>query len=229
MTVRIDAMGPEELAARIREPWRTPEGAVLRALVPPTLELLTRGESVSPEEIAAAAGLPAAAARAALDQFGGVDWDEQGRVVGLGLTLRPTPHRFGVAGRTLFAWCALDTLIFPVVLGRPASIESPCRGTGEAVRVVVTPRGVEAVEPASAVVSVVAPQDLASLRRVLCANAHFFRSAEAASGWLERHPEATIRPVEEVFRLGRVIAEGVFGVARPAGAERGPTGRGNER
>jgi alkylmercury lyase len=106
--------------------------------------------------------------RAALRQVGGVDWDEHGRVVGVGLTLRPTPHRFRLDGRTLYTWCALDALMFPALLGRPATVESPCRGTGEPVRVEVTPTAVGAANPPSAVVSFVAPRDLASVRSVVC-------------------------------------------------------------
>jgi alkylmercury lyase len=59
-----------------------------------------------------------------------LETDEQGRIVGSGLTLRPTPHRFALDGRQLYTWCALDTLIFPVVLGQGATVESPCHGAG---------------------------------------------------------------------------------------------------
>ena len=213
----------QELAARITAPMRTTAGEVLLEIVPPTLDLLAGGKPASPEEIAAASCKSPEEVRAALDQFPSAEWDEQGRVAGLGLTLRPTPHRFEVQGHTLFAWCALDALLFPVLLGQPASIESPCRGTGEPVRVQVTPAGIEAVEPPSAVVSIVAAQDLASVRSVGCNNTDFFHSSEAASRWLQRHPEANILPVEEAFRLGRLIAEGLSDISRstePADAGR---------
>jgi alkylmercury lyase len=134
----------DELAEIITAPWRTPEGAALLGLVPPTLELLSWGEPVSPEQIAAAAGRSPEQVRAALHRRSGVDWDERGRVAGLGLALRPTPHRIELGGRALFGWCALDTLVFPVLLGRPARSESPCRGTGEPVRAEATPAEVEA-------------------------------------------------------------------------------------
>jgi alkylmercury lyase len=99
-------------------------------------------------------------------------------------------------------------------LRRSASIESPCRSTGEPVRVEVTPDGIEAVEPPSAVVSIVAARDLGNIRSVGCNNTHFFSSLEAASRWLEKHPEASILSVEDAFRLGRLIAEGVLGISR---------------
>ena len=203
-----------ELAARITTPMRITGGRAFLQIVPPTLDLLARGKPASPEEIAAASGKSPEEVRAALEQFPSAEWDEQGRVVGLGLTLRPTPHRLELEGRTLFAWCALDALLFPVLLGRPASIESPCRSTGEPVHIEVTPAGIEVVEPPSAVVSIVAARDLANIRSVGCNNTHFFSSPEAAYRWLERHPEATIVPAEDAFRLGWLIAEGLLEISR---------------
>jgi len=204
-----------ELAARITAPIRTTGGRAFLEVVPPTVDLLARGKPASPEEIAAASGKSPEEVQTALDRFPSTEWDEQGRVVGLGLTLRLTPHRLELEDHTLFAWCALDTLLFPIVLGRPASIESPCRGTGEPVHIEVTPAGIEAVDPSSAVVSIVTVRDLANFRSVGCHNAHYFSSPEASSGWLERHPEATILPVEDAFRLGRLIAEDLLDISRP--------------
>ena len=78
----------------------------------------------------------------------------------------------------------------------------------------VTPAGIEAVEPPSAVVSIVAARELATVRSAGCNNTHFFSSPKASSRWLEKHPEASILSVEDAFRLGRVIAEGILGIAR---------------
>ena len=207
--------GLPELAARITAPMRTTGARAFLEIMPPTLALLARGKPASPEEIAASSAKSPEEVRAALDRFPSTEWDEQGRVVGLGLTLRLTPHRLKLEDHALFAWCALDTLLFPIVLGRPASIESPCRGTGEPVHIEVTPAGIETVDPPSAVVSIVAARDLANFRSVGCHNAHYFSSPEASSRWLERHPEATILPVEDAFRLGRLIAEDVLDISRP--------------
>jgi alkylmercury lyase len=206
----------QELAASITAPMRATGGRVFLEIIPPTLDLLARSKAASPEVIAAISAKSPEEVRAALDRFPSAEWDEQGKVAGLGLTLQLTPHLLELEGRTLFAWCALDALLFPILLGRPASIESPCRGTGELVHIEVTSVGIEAVEPPSAVVSIVAARDLANFRSVGCHNAHFFSSPEAASCWLEKHPEATILSVEDTFRLGRLIAEDLSDISRSA-------------
>jgi alkylmercury lyase len=67
------------------------------------------------------------------------DFDRDGRLVGFGLTLRPTPHRVELDGRTLYTWCVPDTLLLPVLLGRPVRVEARCFATGDPVRVEVEP------------------------------------------------------------------------------------------
>jgi Alkylmercury lyase/MerR family regulatory protein len=60
----------------------------------------------------------------------------------LGLTLNPTPHRFELNERVLFTWCALDSLMFPGLIGQTAQVQSPCASTGTPIGVTVTRQGV---------------------------------------------------------------------------------------
>lgn len=197
----------EALADRLIGPMKSsPEGANYLAIIPSIVGLLAMGRPVAVDENAAAAKKAPEDVRAALGRVTGFDWDEQGRVVGAGLSLVPTPHRFTVGDRTVFTWCALDAQFVPALLGRAARVESPCRATGQPVRIGVTPTDVLAVDPSCTVVSVVEPRDLASVRRVSCQNVHFFSSPAAAARWLDQHAGATLLPVDEAFRLGQVIA-----------------------
>lgn len=145
-------------------------------------------------------------------------------------SLRPTPHRFRLEDRTPFTWCALDSLMFPGLVGQTVQVESPCAATGRPVRVTVTPDGVTQVEPPEAVVSLVAPEASPDVRRVFCDSVNFFQSAEAAAGWLAEHPGATTLPVAEAYVLGRRLSESVFRhwarPGQPRAAERcGPCSR----
>jgi alkylmercury lyase len=176
-------------------------------LIPHLTRLLAEGQPVTLDRLAAAAAWPVPAVEAALRRNPGVDWDEQGRLVGFGLTLRPTPHRFTFAGRTVFAFCASDALEFPVVLGRSGVVESTCPATGRPIRVEVTPERVAQVEPSSAVVSLVRPDRVDDVRAEVCALGHFFASREAAADWLAAHPEGMVHRVEEDFRLHREVME----------------------
>jgi len=121
--------------------------------------------------------------------------------MGYVLTLRPTPHRFTASGRTLYGWCADDTLMFPVILGRPGVVESTCPKTGEPIHIELNP---SRVEP-GAVVSAVRPRGkLIDVRASTCMKGHFYSSAAAAE-WMIEHPDGYVHPVEEAFRLDREI------------------------
>lgn len=182
------------------------EGA-MAWLWPPLLRLLARGHPVTVEDLTAATERTTEEVRRALTDLPDAEYDEHGRLAGYGLTQRPTPHRFTVGDQQLYTWCALDTLLFPAVLGRPAEVESPCHATGTPVRLTVEPNGVAGVEPAGAVVSLVTPGQCSSVRSDFCNQVHFFASSEAAQPWLVEHPGATVLGVAEAFTLGRQLAE----------------------
>jgi alkylmercury lyase len=171
------------------------------AVLVPLLRLLAAGEPVAATDLADAAGLTEVATRTALAATPETEYDDEGHIVGQGLTLRPTRHRFTVDGEELYTWCALDTLIFPVIIDRPATIESTSPTSGSTVRVTATPTGVTAVEPATAVMSLVNPEDLSSIRSSFCNQVHYFTSAEDAQPWLEAHPGGEILPVADAYRL----------------------------
>ncbi len=171
------------------------------------LRLLARGQPVAMAELAATAEVPLEQVRQAIADQPDTEYDEQGRIVGHGLTLRPTPHLFIVEGRQLYTWCALDTLIFPSVLGKRAEVDSPCKATGIPVHLVVEPDRVARVEPSTAVVSIVTPDSPASVRAAFCNKVHFFASPQAAQPWLDDDREAYALPVAEAYRLGLSIAQ----------------------
>lgn len=195
----------QQTALRLsRSLGRTSEGESLGPLVPALLRLIARGRPATSEEIAAATGASVEDVRQRLRSMPDVETDVEGNLVGMGLTLRPTPHRFSIGGRQLYTWCALDTLMYPPLLDEPATIESPCRATGDIVRVEVGPEGVRGIQPAEAVVSIVIPEECCgTIRTSFCNEVHFFRSREAASGWLEGHPDALIVSVQDGFEIGR--------------------------
>jgi alkylmercury lyase len=173
----------------------------------PLMKLLALGDPVDVADLAAATGRTDEEIRAALEAMADTEYDGSGRIVGQGLTQRPTQHRFEVNGEQLYTWCALDTLIFPTLLGAPARIESSYKSTGTPVRVRVDSSGVASVKPATAVVSLVNPEDMSSVRSSFCNQVHFFGSPEEAGPWLVNHPDGTVIPVAEAYGLASTMAE----------------------
>jgi len=202
MTPPIDA-GLEAYVTRLFPKLNPIEQQISIALY----RLLAEGRPVARGVLAAQVGLSPALVREVLDNWYGVYYDAAGEIVGYrGLALKETSHRFRVRGRTLYAWCAWDTLFIPQILGVAAEIESNCPVSGDAIRLIVTPYGVEAVEPASTVISFVTPQQ-AELRENIalhfCHFIHFFRSEGIAGDWIVRHPGTRILTLDKAWALGR--------------------------
>jgi alkylmercury lyase len=64
--------------------------------------LLARGAPVSVDDLVAATGRSLAEVQGVLGDLADLETDDQGTIVGYGLTLVPTAHRFEVAGRLLY-------------------------------------------------------------------------------------------------------------------------------
>jgi hypothetical protein len=69
-------------------------------VIPHIVRALAQGGPVATKEIAASANLPEADVLRLLRPQPGTEWDDDGRLVGFGLTPRPTEHRFTVGGQT---------------------------------------------------------------------------------------------------------------------------------
>ncbi|WP_029596464.1 organomercurial lyase MerB [Exiguobacterium chiriqhucha] len=196
----------QETVTRLNQQSNKGEGGEsMKWLFRPLLQMLAGGEPVTIENIATATVKPIEEVKKVLQSLPSIELDEQGLVIGFGLTLVPTPHRFNVDGKQLYTWCALDTLIFPAFIGRSVNIESPCHSTGEPVRLTVEPDRIVSVEPSTAVVSIVTPDDMSSIRTAFCNEVHFFSSPNAAEDWLDQHPGGKVLSVEDAFELGRLM------------------------
>jgi alkylmercury lyase len=183
----------------------------------PLITRLAEGDPVDVDDLVTATGRTRDDVLAALTAVPDTEYDASGRIIGQGLTLHATPHRFEVNGEQLYTWCALDTLIFPALLGHNARIESTHGSTGTPVHVSISPTGVTNVEPATAVVSLVNPDDMAQVRSSFCNEVHFFASSEEAQPWLDAHPSGSVIPVAEAFTLGFAIAQNILAEAHTAG------------
>lgn len=186
---------------------RTPQIAALRPLLRPIAQTLAYGRPVRVEDLAEAVGRSPATVRHILRRVPLAEWSTDRRLVGLGLALRPTPHRFVARGRDLYVWGATDALVFAAILGEPVRIESSCRVTGTPISIDISSAGVERVEPAVAAMSVIATtEDLSRVIMSIYGYQCFFRSLHTAGVWQTRFPDHEILPVRDGFEYARRVA-----------------------
>ena len=200
-------MSADRFAATVADTLLGPDQQTRRNLMHTAVRLLDHGKPVTVAELATAAGVDVADVSNAPAGHD-VEYDDQHRIVGWGLTLIPTPHTYIVNGHHLYTWCAADTLLFPAILGRRAHIESRCPTTDAVIRLTVDPQaGVSDLSPVTAVISIPGSQemDITRVRATTCNPGRYFATAQAAEGWLAQHPDGTVLPVADAYPQLRPI------------------------
>lgn len=116
-------------------------------------------------------------------------------------------------GRSLYTWCALDTLFIPQLLGRPVRIRSTSPETGEAISLIVDVTGVRDVLPEGAVMTLheVGGFDLKDVVGSFCCYVHFFASELSARAWAERNEGTYVVSIAEGFEYGRLYNDAQLG------------------
>lgn len=130
--------------------------------------------------------------------------DDQGQVTSfLGLSLVPTQHKLIVKGKSLYTWCAADTLLLPQFLSFSALIESKDPVSGQLVQLSVDEDFLDWTDPVPIFISWVEKADSCHIRQSFCNRSHFFGSQETTAKWLAENADAKISNVEEFFTFSR--------------------------
>ena len=175
-------------------------------LVPIVVRMLAEGRPVRIKDLAFKAGWTEKKVSEELSQHPSIEYDDQGHIVGFGMTLNPTSHQFDFNGKTVFGWCASDVLAFPVLLGESGVVSSSCPITKQNIKIKVTPDAILEVDPPGAVVSSIRPTtQVKDVRSEICSLGLFFSSRDAASDWLAAYPDGFLHSVQEDFEVHRQV------------------------
>ena len=173
--------------------------------------LMSRGEAVDPAAIARAAGVSVAEVNARLDSWPGVFRQRDGRVAGFwghAIAALDPEYRLVADDATTYAWCALDTLFIPGIIGKTVRVEASDPVSGDPVSLNVDAAGARDVTPAGARVSMVVPDGPFGYDVIdsFCHRVYFFASEETGAQWVAEHPGTTLMSIQNAFELGRSIA-----------------------
>ena len=182
------------------------------------LKLLATGEPVTAQDVSRLAKLPLEEVSEAfsLIKTQGGEFNDDGNLVGLALSLNRSVHRFQIDGKQLYTWCALDALFIPGLIDKTAEVRSECPITGDPIRLTVTPSGVSQVIPSDVVLSITIPgvscrtkndsldKPQTGPKSDGCSQMFFFNSLKAAEEWLVEHPNIAILTVDEACQLARI-------------------------
>lgn len=171
--------------------------------------LLSEGNPVSIEEIANSLGMKMNEVERITDKWAGIYFNDEGNIIGYwGLTIKKMGHKFRIGDKTLYTWCAWDTLFIPQIIGKTAKVESRDPVTKEVIELTVMPTdGISDVSPSEAVVSFMIPDadDVrADVIKSFCHYIHFFESKETAEKWIsesEKKEELLTLSIEEAYEI----------------------------
>ena len=198
----------ETIAERLSEQLQCEQEDLCRSI----LHQVSRGKPLSQASLATSLHISQNELEHRLARVPDTEFDQEGNIIGWGVTLMPTRHRFQLDGRVLFTWCAFDTVLFPPSLGQTAQVSSTCPSTEQSITFVATPEGVvRDLVPAHSVMSLIIPatrQDC--VRATFCEQSLFFATAQAASRYLAAHPEAVLLSIEEAASVGKRVAASRF-------------------
>lgn len=180
---------------------------------------LAKGQPVDAAELGPALGRSASEVRALLERDSLKAFaylDDRGRVSGFGgLATTRMRHHLELEGRTLWTWCAWDTLFVPEILGERARVTSPDPETGEAIRLTVTPQAIESAEPRHVVMSFLLPDhelvSAANLVKTFCHFIFFFGSRASGERWVAQHPGTFLYSLDDAFALAKRFTARKFG------------------
>jgi len=167
---------------------------------------LTKGKPVSADALVAATSLPPSTIDGILADWPGIYRNEAEEILGYwGLAIREMPHRLIVDGRTLFTWCAWDTLFIPELLGRPAEVQTQDPISSEPIRLHVTPDTARPRDHADLVMSYLRPDPSMASQIIssFCHHIHFFTSEKTGKQFTAKTPNTLLVSLADALTLAR--------------------------
>ncbi|GAA3045796.1 organomercurial lyase MerB [Kitasatospora albolonga] len=199
----------QQLSDGLAAKWTSPRGVELMAAGATVVAGLLREGPLAVGRAGELLGWPG---EEVLDRFRAMDFeletDPAGRVTGAGVSLDlRRPHLMELQGQRVAGWCAMDVLMFPLVLGEAASaVVSRCAATADPVSLTVTPTGLHTVSPAGTAVTL-APATGADIREVFCDRVSFYRSPAEADLAVARDPDLAACTAAEAWSVARRLAD----------------------
>ena len=169
--------------------------------------LLARGEPVSRVRLAQEADCPLAQVAALLDNWPGIYYGDDGRIVGYwGLALGEMSHTLHCDTRTLYTWCAWDTLFLPELLNQPARVTSTDPVSGTVLELDVTPEGTHTRGPHEVWMSFLMPSVGMGKTIVssFCHYIHFFASERSGREFMSKNDGTFLLRLTEAVDLAHL-------------------------
>ena len=171
----------------------------------PGFRLLAEGQPLPIAQLAAETGVEIDSLRELLVSVRS-EFDERGRLVDLfGMTLQQTPHRLEIESKVVFSCCALWAHVIPRLIDRTVGVHSTDPASKELVHLLISPDGIESVEPVDAMATMAAANErdiAADVCAAFCCQVKHFVSRENAQLFASGSSRRSVVTVDELHELG---------------------------
>lgn len=172
--------------------------------------LMSLGKPVEAAAVGEAVGIGVDHIEARLASWPGVFRDPGGRITGFwgqAIAKLDPEYRLSADGQTTYAWCALDTLFIPGIIGKKVRVEASDPISGQPISLLVDRDCAHGVSPAGALMSMVVPDGPFGYDVIesFCHRVFFFASEETGARWIAKHPETTLMSVTDAFEVGQAL------------------------
>jgi len=189
--------------------WADADKNFLRQLFP----LIADGRPISPSRFAQITQKNVATVELELLK-GNIDRDSEGNIIELfGITQAPTLHRIRLGEVFLFSCCALVAHMVPLLLDRPATIESVDPVSHRLTTIQVSSSGIHSLEPQRAVGTLVVTtqeQVLNDVRSAFCMHVCHFPDQETAEEFIAADSRRYLISITDLHNAARQLTDALW-------------------
>lgn len=168
---------------------------------------LAKGLPVGVDDLVATTSLEEVRVKEILNDWPGIYYNDDHKITGYwGLAIIEMGHKIEFENKTLFGWCAWDTLFLPQLLGKDAVIRSSDQSTNEEVVIEVDGNGNLASDGTDIYVSLLEVDEESIKEEVISSFCHFiyfFKSRSSGETWVSQHNGTFLITLEEALELSQ--------------------------
>lgn len=121
-----------------------------------------------------------------------------------GLSITPTKHKFIVKNKTLYTWCALDTILFTKRLDVSSHVISYDPIDKTVIELKIEGGRLRWSNSHSIYVSWVENIDTCNIKGSFCDHVFFFSGKKSANQWLDSNPDGNVISIDEFFEPTKI-------------------------
>ncbi len=169
---------------------------------------LEKGNPLKIEDLVSATTLDKFTVKAIIKKWPAIFYDSNQHIIGYwGLAIQEMGHKIELNDKTLYGWCAWDTLFIPQLIEKDAVIRSTDHLTKEEVVIEIDRNGNLLAGDDDIYISMLTVDEKSIQEDVVttfCHFVHFFKSKSSGVDWISKHDGTFLITLNEAIELSKI-------------------------